>query len=90
MNLKHMIKDILSYCHNQLKTIAKMIVASVSTETCTTPEPLLGVDVVDIVGVVFVVGVVGVVSFVGVVGAVDVVSVASLLHLKLYGVVKSF
>ena len=79
-----MIKDILSYCHNQLKTIAKMIVASVSTETCTTPEPLLGVDVVDIVGVVFVVGVVGVV------GAVDVVSVASLLHLKLYGVVKSF
>ena len=84
MNLKHMIKDILSYCHNQLETIAKMIVASVSTETCTTPEPLLGVDVVDIVGVVFVVGVVGVV------GAVDVVSVASLLHLKLYGVVKSF
>ena len=79
-----MIKDILSYCHNQLETIAKMIVASVSTETCTTPEPLLGVDVVDIVGVVFVVGVVGVV------GAVDVVSVASLLHLKLYGVVKSF
>ena len=87
MNLKQMIKDILSYCHNQLETIAKMIVASVSTETCTTPEPLLGVEVVDIVGVVFVVGVV---SFVGVVGAVDVVSVASLLHLKLCGVVKSF
>ena len=85
MNLKHMIKDILSYC--QLKTIAKMILASVSTETCTTPEPLLGVEVVDIVGVVFVVGVV---SLVGVVGAVDVVSVAPLLHLKLHGVVKSF
>ena len=55
-----------------------MIVANVSTDTCTTPEPLLGVDVVDILGVV------------GAVGVVDVVSVAPLLHLKLHGVVKSF
>ena len=55
-----------------------MTVANVSTETWTTPEPLLGVDVVDIPGVV------------GAVGVVDVVSVAPLLHLKLHGVVKSF